>query len=105
MQFGSLTVLLVLVVLAIILAGAAIVYGLVVPRALGSQTVGRTALVLSALGLVSVAAFWAGLPPLLGFGGVMLGWHVRASSAGKIAVALGVLAFVAYVAVYVTDLS
>jgi hypothetical protein len=92
-----------LVVLAIIGVAALVVFGWAVPRALSSPAVGWTAIVLGALGLVSVVAFWSGLPPILAGGAALLGWAQRSSNRGKIAIALASLALVADIVVYLGD--
>jgi hypothetical protein len=92
-----------LVVLAIIGVAAVVVFAWAVPRALSSAAVGWTAIVLGALGLISVVAFWSGLPPILAGGAALLGWAQRTSSRGKIAIGLASLAFVADIAVYLGD--
>jgi hypothetical protein len=51
-----------IVVLVIILVAIGIVFGVVLPRSEGGANAARTALILSVLGLLSVAVFWAGLP-------------------------------------------
>jgi hypothetical protein len=94
-----------LVVLAIIGVGALVVFGWAVPRWAGSPAAGRTALVLSSLGVLSLAAFWSGLPPVLAAGGAVLGWAARDRTAGKIAIGLGAFALVADLVVYVTDMT
>jgi hypothetical protein len=92
-----------LVVLAVIGVSTLVVFGWAVPRALHSPAVGWTAIVLGALGLVTVAAFWSGLPPVLASGAALLGWSQRTSGRGKIAIALGALALAADIAVYIGD--
>ena len=96
-----------LIVCAIIAVAGAIVFGLVVPRGLQREAAGATALTLSVLGLLTVLAFWSGLPPILAGGGVLLGWAGRESERGRrmslAAVGIGTLALVAYLAIYVTD--
>jgi membrane associated rhomboid family serine protease len=92
-----------LVVLAIIGVAALVVFGWAVPRALRSPVVGWTAVVLGVLGLVTVVAFWSGLPPVFAAGAALLGWTQRESGRGKVAIALGVLALLADIAVYVGD--
>ena len=92
-----------LVVLAIIGVAALVVFGWAVPRALRSQAVGRTAIVLGVLGVVTVVAFWSGLPPVFASGAAVLGWSQRETGRGKLAIALGALALVADVAVYLGD--
>src|SRR5262245_45204486 len=61
-----------LVVLAIVGVSALAVFGWAVPRALVSPAIGWTAVVLGALALVSVVAFWRGLPPVLPTGALIL---------------------------------
>ena len=92
-----------LVVLAVIGVAALVVFGWAVPRALRSPAVGWTAIVLGVLGIVTVVAFWSGLPPVFAAGAAVLGWAQRDSGRGKVAIALGVLALVADVAVYLGD--
>src|SRR5262245_52736898 len=90
-----------LVVLAIIVVAGLAVFGWAVPRALSGPAVGWTAIVLSALGLLSVAVFWSGLPPVLAAGGLILGWAQRSTVRGRVALALGVLALAADAVVYI----
>jgi hypothetical protein len=70
----------------------------------------RTAVVCSVLGLLAVAAFWSGLPPVLGVAGAQLGLlaHRAAGSTtarrlGAAAAAVGVLAVALDVVAYLTD--
>ena len=92
-----------LVVLAIIGVAALVVFGWAVPRAMRASAVGWTAIVLGVLGIVSVVAFWSGLPPVFAGGAALLGWSQRESTRGKVGVALGVLALVADIVVYLGD--
>src|SRR5262245_38906586 len=92
-----------LVVLAFIAVAALGVFGWAVPRALRATAVGWTAIVLGVLALVTVAAFWSGLPPVLAAGALVLGWAQRDTGRGKVALTLGLLALVADVAVYLGD--
>lgn len=94
-----------LIVLAIIAVAALVVFGWAVPRWASSPAAGRTALVLSVLGVVSVAAFWSGLPPVLAGGGALLGWAARGRATGKLGMALGAFALVADLVVYVADMT
>lgn len=94
-----------LIVLAIIAVGALVVFGWVVPRWASSPDAGRTALALSVLGVLSIAAFWSGLPPVLAAGGAALGWAARERLAGRLAIALAAFALVADLVVYVTDMT
>jgi hypothetical protein len=93
------------VVLAIIAVAALAVFGWAVPRWAGSPAAGRTALVLSVLGVLSIAAFWSGLPPVLAAGGAVLGWAARDRTAGRVAIALGALVLLADLVVYVADMA
>lgn len=96
-----------LIVCVIIVVAAAIVFGVVVPRGLQREAAGATALTLSVLGLLTVAAFWSGLPPILAGGGALLGWAGRDAERGRAmsraAIAIGGLALLGYVAIYITD--
>jgi hypothetical protein len=94
-----------LVVCAIIAVGALVVFGWAVPRFADSDAAARTALVLSVLGLLSIAVFWTGLPPVLAAGGALLGWAARGRALAKAAIVVGALALVADVVVYVTDMT
>ena len=71
-----------LIVLAIVAIGAVAVFGFIVPRGLGREAAGASALVLSILGLLTVAVFWTGLPPILAAGGILLGWAGRNADRG-----------------------
>ena len=96
------------VIAAVVVLATALVHGLVVPRALGRESAGGTALALSvpAAALV-VPAFWSGLPLVLGVAGVVVGNHGRHARSGGFAsilgMALGALAVIAYVTIYVSD--
>lgn len=94
-------------VLVIIAIGAAVVFGFVVPRGLGREAAGVSALVLSVLGLLLVAVFWSGLPPILAAGGILLGWAGWDSPRGRglcrAAVVIGTIALAADVAIVVAD--
>jgi hypothetical protein len=96
-----------LIVVGIIGAGAALVFGWVVRRGLRKDSAAWTALGLSVLGLLAIAAFWSGLPPVLAVGGIVLGWAsrdaARARWAALAAIGVGVLALVADVAVFLQD--
>jgi hypothetical protein len=95
-----------LAILGLIAVATAAVFGWVVPRGLRRKETGVTALVLSLLGLVTVAVFWSGVPPVLAMGGIVLGWAGRDARRGgmsRAAVAVGLLALAADVAIYVQD--
>jgi ABC-type spermidine/putrescine transport system permease subunit II len=89
-------------------AVAAVVFGLVVPRALRHEGAGGRGLVMGVLALLLVMpAFWSGLPLLLGSGAALVGQagrHAERGSGKAIAsLVVGLLAVVGYVAVYVLD--
>ncbi|HZR94560.1 MAG TPA: hypothetical protein VFA56_02630 [Gaiellaceae bacterium] len=96
-----------LIVLAVVAIGAAAVFGYIVPRGLGREAAGVTALALSAAGLLTVIVFWSGLPPILGAAGLLLGYAGWNASSGRRlhrgAAILGALALVADVAVVLGD--
>ncbi len=96
-----------------IIAGA-LVFAWLVPWAKRTAPAGanrpvRTGLVMSVLGLLSIVAFWSGLPVILGAGGVALGQTRREdATAGHggislAAVALGALAVAGGIAVVAFD--
>lgn len=92
----------------VILLGVALVWGLVVPRALRSGRVGVPAVWLAGLALpLTVVAFWAHVPFVLAAGGAYLGWVGRQADRGAglsiAALVLGLLAMLAYVATIVLD--
>jgi asparagine N-glycosylation enzyme membrane subunit Stt3 len=94
----------VLIIIAIV---AAIVFGLVVPRAVsGAWPAARTGLILSVLGLLTVAVFWSGAPPIFAFAGILLGYLARQrgeTGVATAAVVVGTLALVADIAIYIGD--
>ena len=96
-----------LIVCAVIALAGAAVFGWLVPRALDRGRLGATALTLSVLGLLSIAVFWSGLPPILAGGGALLGWAGRNAREGaglcRAAMVVGILALLADLAVYVGD--
>ncbi len=97
-------------VLAIIGVAALVVFGVVVRRGLKRESAAWTGLVLSVLGLLAIAAFWSGLPPVLAAGGILLGWVSRdASRYGRVvawaAIVIGAVAIVGDVVVYVGDIA
>ncbi len=66
-----------LVVTGMIVVSTAIVFGVVIPRALARGGSGGTALTLSLLGLLLAAAYWSGVPPVLAIGGIVLALRMR----------------------------
>jgi len=94
----------------VILVAAGLVFGVVVPRALRKESAGGTALGLSIPAvLLTLPAFWAGLPLVLGAAGMLVGNAGRnaRSGGGKciVAVVLGALAVLGYLAIYAYELS
>jgi hypothetical protein len=58
------------------------------------------------VGLLTVIAFWSGTPPIFAFAGILLGYAARQrgeSGQATAAVAVGVLALVADIAIYIGD--
>jgi hypothetical protein len=67
---------------------------------------GRTGLVLSLIGLLTVAVFSSGAPPIFAFAGVLLGSLARQRGEPGLATAaigIGVLAIVADIIIYIGD--
>lgn len=98
----------IVVVTAVAAVVAAGVYGWLLPRALAKPSAGGTALTLSLIAAVlSPLAFWSGLPLILGVAGAFLGYagrHARAGSGMSIAaLAIGALAIIAYLTIYIVD--
>lgn len=97
-----------LVVAAIAVVAALVVYGWAVPRALRMPSTGPTALTLGILALVTVVAFWSGLPPVLAGGAILLGWQGREATThawlARAGLLLGLIALVVDVAVYIGDM-
>ena len=85
-----------LIVLGIILVGAAIVFWGVVPRI---TNLSRGALILAIIGAVLVVVFWTGLPPVFAAAAVLLALKAReregARAATTAALVLAVLTLVA----------
>jgi MFS family permease len=98
-----------LVGFAVALAGAALVFGWFSRRAARRpKRAWRTGLVCGVIGLLLVAAFWSGLPPIFAAASIYLGVIARragSSGAGSAAIALGALAVAADVAAYATDVA
>ena len=98
-----------LVVLGIIGVAALVVFGWIVPRALRNQSGGVAGLVLGVLAVLTIAAFWSGLPPVLAAGAIVLGlagWNARDREwLYRAAVVIALFAVVADVAIYIGDMS
>lgn len=99
-----------LVVLALIALVALGVYAWAVPTALRLDYSGPSAaaVALSGLGLLTVLLFWAGLPPLLAGGGIVVGSTQLEVPEDRpralLAVRLGVGAIALYLVVFLWDL-
>jgi hypothetical protein len=94
---------------ALTVVSVAVVFGLVLPRALRSDNPGRTGLVLSVLALlVSVPLFWAGVAPALAVGGILAGRAGSSAPQGRrmagAAFVIGILAIIGCVGTYAGDL-
>jgi hypothetical protein len=88
--------------------GAAVIFGLVVPRGLRHESAGWRAIVMGGLGLLLVVpAFWLGLPVQLGAAAVLLGYagHRAPSGSGKALTALviGAITVLAYLVIHLGD--
>ena len=87
---------------------AVVVFGIVVPRGLRRESAGGRALVMAVLGLLLVVpAFWIGWPIQLGAAAVLLGFAGKSAERGSgkavIALVLGALTVIAYLAIYLGD--
>jgi len=96
-----------LVITGVIVVTTALLVGLLVPRIVGSTKAGVVGLVLAVLGALFVPVFWSGLTPAFAVGGILLGLSARRTGSrtglGTAAIAIGALAGMAYVAVYIGD--
>lgn len=97
-----------LVTSALTLASVAVVFGIVLPRAMRSDNPGRAGLILSVLALlVSVPLFWAGVAPALAVGGILAGRAGSTAPRGRrlasAAFVVGILAVIACLATYAGD--
>jgi hypothetical protein len=87
-----------LVVCAIVLVAAGVVFWVVVPRV---RRFGRGSLILGVLAILSLPVFWLDLAPVLSAGAGLLGAEARASRgevrSANVGLALAVLALAVYV--------
>ena len=90
--------------LIVSIAVAVVLFGWAIPRI---ERPARAGLVLGLLGILSVAAYWTGLPYVLGPAAIALGLlgHARAGGKGaaRAAVVLGALATVGAIAAVILD--
>jgi hypothetical protein len=86
---------------------AAVVFGVVVRRVMHEpRRAAWWGVVFGALGIVTVVAFWSGLPPVFGVAAIYLGRTVQTRSYPALAAtALGIVALVADVVAYATDVA
>jgi hypothetical protein len=94
--------------IALGLVSAAGVYGWVVPRALERDAAPKTAMAMSVIAaLLTLPAFWTGLPLVLGAAGALVGYAGRGAAKGSglsiAAMLIGVLAVLGYLTIYIVD--
>jgi len=94
--------------LAVGLVTAAVVYGWVVPRALEQDSAPKAAMTMSAIAaLLTLPAFWTGLPLVLGAAGALVGYAGRGASKGSglsiAALLIGALSVLGYLTIYIVD--
>jgi len=94
--------------IALGLVSAAVVYGWVVPRALERSAAPKTAMALSVIAaLLTLPAFWTGLPLVLGAAGALVGYAGRGASKGSglsiAALLIGALSVLGYLTIYIID--
>lgn len=96
-----------LAALAISGVAALLLFGWAIPRAVeaGPERAARRGIALGVAGVVTVVAFWTGLPFVLGGAALALGTAARqrGGQAGGAAVALGALAVAGAIAITVVD--
>jgi hypothetical protein len=97
------------IVLTVTAVAVAVVFGWLVPRGLRRESAGWTAIALSVLGFLTIAIFWSGVTPVLAMGGITLGWAGRSARRGRFlcrgAIAVGIVAIVGDLVVYVQDMA
>ena len=96
-----------LFIAAIVVAVSALMFVFVVPRALRSGRTANLGLGLAIGSLPFVVVFWSGIGPVLAVSGILLGMAARragdGAGKGAVAVGIGALALLGYVAIYVSD--
>jgi hypothetical protein len=97
------------IVLGAVVVATAGEYGVLLPRQIERESAGWAALALSIAGILLVAPplTWFGLSLVFGAAGALLGYRGRSASTGatrsQIAFVVGVLASIAYFAMYLGD--
>ena len=94
--------------LALGLVTAAVVYGWVAPRALEREAAPKTAMAMSVIAaLLTLPAFWTGLPLVLGAAGALVGYAGLGASKGSglsiAAMLIGALSVLGYLTIYIVD--
>lgn len=94
--------------IALGIVSAIVVYGWVVPRALQEDAAPKTATALSVIAaLLTLPAFWTGLPLVLGTAGAVVGYAGRGAGKGSglsiAAMMIGVLSVLGYLTIYIVD--
>ena len=94
--------------IALALVTAAVVYGWVAPRALEREAAPRTAMAMAVIAaLLTLPAFWTGLPLVLGAAGALVGYAGRGATKGSglsiTAMLIGVLSVLGYLTIYIVD--
>jgi hypothetical protein len=74
---------------------ALVLFGRTIPRTIESGQPARVGLVLGAIGVLSLAVFWSGVPYVLGPAAIVLGLAAPRSSEATAAVAIGAVTYVA----------
>lgn len=98
------------IIVGLVVLTTLLVFGLVLPRALRKESAGGTSLALSIpAALLVVPAFWAGIPFVLGLGGMVVGAAGRQAHTGSgkaiAGLVIGALAALAYLVIFLTDLA
>ena len=95
------------VIAGVTAVAVAVIFGAVVPRVERTARAAGVGLCLSLVGLLMVLVFWSGLTPTLAVGGIVLGAAARRTGrrpgVGGVAIAVGALALVGYIAIYTLD--
>jgi hypothetical protein len=93
-----------MVLAAIALVTAYVVFWVLMPWAIRQHAIGPTALALSVVGFLFAPGFWTCVPPVLAAGGALLGWAGFDATHGRrlsqVAFVLGVLGVIASIYSY-----